>query len=179
MLVPSIMEAPPSLCARQWKKVRDLGHNLIPPLYLTCGLSLGYLAYRRKLPAWCVSVALLTEWYFLEPVSSTAFKLYATAAALVPSIIPYTRLVITPLDHKLIDKAYTLAYTSLEDKEVEADVPKEERVHELMKKWAGLHAVRALMAGVAAVCAAWASLNPVEVVGLEHIALVSGADRLG
>lgn len=114
-----------------------------------------------------------------EPVSSTAFKLYATAAALVPTIIPYTRFFVTPLDQKIANKAYTLAYTSLEDQNAEAGVPKEETVHEMVKKWAGLHAVRAVMAGTAAVCAAWASLNPVEVVGLEHISLMSGANRLG
>lgn len=51
MLVPSILQAPAPLCARQWKMVRDLAHNIIPPLYLTCGLTMGYLAYRRKLPA--------------------------------------------------------------------------------------------------------------------------------
>jgi hypothetical protein len=67
-----------------------------------------------------------------------------------------------PYNRKLLEKADSLASTSLEDAAAEAGVAKEETVHSLVDTWATLNLVRGLFAGVAAIGAAWAALSPAE-----------------
>jgi hypothetical protein len=83
-----------------------------------------------------------------------------------------------PYNRMLSAKADALASTSLEDTAAEAGVRRAETVHSLVDTWATLNLVRAIITGVAAVTATWASLNSVEVIGFDKIQLVSGANRI-
>jgi hypothetical protein len=83
-----------------------------------------------------------------------------------------------PINSKLLTKADSLASTAITDTAAEAGVTKEETAHALVDKWATLHLGRALLAGIAAVSATWASLSAVDVVGLDKLSFATGADRL-
>jgi hypothetical protein len=89
-------------------------------------------------------------------------RLYTAAAVLLPSTIPYTFFFMRPYNNKLLEKADSLASTSLEDTAAEAGVAKEETVHSLVDTWATLNLGRAIITGIAAVTAAWATLSPAE-----------------
>ena len=82
-------------------------------------------------------------------------------------------------NNKLMQKVDSLASASLEDKAVEAGVAEGETTHALLDKWGTLNLARALIVGVAAVCAVWAALDKEEYAGVRNFALQSGANRLG
>ncbi|KAL9079854.1 MAG: hypothetical protein Q9157_001310 [Trypethelium eluteriae] len=154
------MEAPAPLLARQWKKLYDIGFSIGPAAYLISSSTFGWLASR-------------------EPTSSSAFKLYVTAAILIPSSIPYTILLIQPTNDKLEQKVKSFANTSLTDAAVEAGVSKEETTHALVDKWATLNIGRAVISVTGTLCAAYAALSKIDVRGFSSVGLGSGANRLG
>ncbi|KAF1985202.1 hypothetical protein K402DRAFT_405347 [Aulographum hederae CBS 113979] len=156
--VPAILDAPAPLAARQWKKTVERGSTggLIA---LAAGVSFGAMAY-------------------LEKPSTSAFKFFTAAAVLSPTIIPFSLLVMGPVNDKLFKKADSLANTAITDSAAESGVAKEETVHGLIDKWATLNLGNAALTFASAVCAAWAVLNPVEVVGLQGLGLSSGANRM-
>ncbi|KAF2092071.1 hypothetical protein K490DRAFT_32435 [Saccharata proteae CBS 121410] len=156
-LVPSIMQAPAPLLARQFKKSFEMGITTVPGLMFS-SLVCAWLATR-------------------EPISSSAFKLYTAAAVLLPSCIPYTLLVMKPIQDKLCARADSL--TALEDEAAEAGIAQEDTVHGMVDKWATLNLGRTVINGVAALCVAWATISKVDVVGFERVGLATGADRLG
>ncbi|OCK77577.1 hypothetical protein K432DRAFT_384580 [Lepidopterella palustris CBS 459.81] len=158
--VPSILLAPAPLAARQWKKLFGIGARVAPGLSIVSAVACGYLAYR-------------------ESPSSPAFKLYAAAAVLVSSTIPYTLLLMLPTNKKLVEKSDSLASTELTDKAAEAGIAKEETVHALIDKWATFNLGRAILAGIGALCATYAVLARIDVVGVQEVGLTGGADRLG
>jgi hypothetical protein len=160
MMIPSLLEAPAPLLAKQWKKAYDKGKALAPPISLLASGIFGYLAYRER------------------STSTTAFSLYTTAAVLGPSIVPYTLIVMGPTNKKLLEKADSLASSTVGDAVAEARAAKEDTVHALADKWASLNLVRAIISLTSSVLAAWATINPIEVVGIETISVVSGANRL-
>ena len=88
-----------------------------------------------------------------EDRTSTPFRLNALATLLLPSIVPFTLLVLGPTNDKLMAKKDELANASLRDKHVEQFAKEGETVKELMDKWASLNLARALLVGVGAVCA--------------------------
>jgi Domain of unknown function (DUF1772) len=77
-----------------------------------------------------------------------------------------------------MDKAESMAATSLEDTSAEAGVAKEETTHALVDRWGTLNLARAVVPLVASVLGAWATLNPVEVVGFEFLGVTTGAERI-
>ena len=105
----------------------------------------------------------------LVPPSSTAFKCYLTATILASCTFPYTHLVIFPVNRKFFEKSDALLTTSPVDTSAEVGESREETVHALVDKWATLNLVRAILSGAAAFFAAWATLNPVEVIVAESI----------
>jgi len=84
---------------------------------------------------------------------------------LLPSVIPYTILLMGPLNAKLVAKAESMSKTSITDTAAEIGVTKDETVHALVDKWATLNLFRAIITGIAAMSATWGSLRSVEVVG--------------
>lgn len=97
---------------------------------------------------------------------------------LLPAAIPYTILLLKPINSKLLTKANSLASTAITDAAAEAGVAEEETAHVLVDKWATLHLGRALLAATAAVSATWASLPAIGVIGFDKIGLAAGANRL-
>jgi hypothetical protein len=83
-----------------------------------------------------------------------------------------------PTNKKLLEKADSLASSTVGDAVAEARAAKEDTVHALADKWASLNLVRAIISLTSSVLAAWATINPIEVVGIETISVVSGANRL-
>jgi hypothetical protein len=60
-----------------------------------------------------------------------------------------------PIGAKLLQRAEALTA----DVGAEALIPKDETVHALVVKWASLNMGRALLLGLAAICAGWASVS--------------------
>ncbi|KAJ9637128.1 hypothetical protein H2199_007414 [Coniosporium tulheliwenetii] len=159
ILVPSILEAPAPLAVRQWRKAFNIGKIVGPVLSVLSGGIFAYLANR-------------------EPRTSSAFKFYTAAAVLLPSIIPYTTLVMMPVNRKLLSKADSLANVSITD-DTESGVAREETAHALIDKWAMLNLGRALMTSIGAFCGVWATLNWIDVVEWEGLGITTGASRMG
>ncbi|KIW01091.1 uncharacterized protein PV09_07378 [Verruconis gallopava] len=157
---PALLQSPAPLLVRQWKKCFDISRGVETMAALGLGALFGYLAYR-------------------EPSSSTSsFRLYAAAAVLLPSTVPYTMVLMQPINAKLLHRADTMAASAITDAAAEAGVVQEETAHALVDKWATLHLGRALIAAAGALSATWATLSAVEVLGFEKIGLASGANRI-
>lgn len=90
-----------------------------------------------------------------------------------------------PLDKKLFQRADTFTGTfagkSLTDTDAEKGVNKEETTHALVDKWGNLNLMRALLAGVGAICALWATVGKGEVqaLGIRGLGIGLGGDRMG
>ncbi|KAL1296962.1 hypothetical protein AAFC00_004562 [Neodothiora populina] len=152
---PALLQAPAPLLAKQWQTVFDKGKFLAPPLSVVSAAIFGGLAYRA-------------------PKESPSILLYTAAALLVPSIIPYTVFAMGTVNKKLSDKA-----SSLTDAAAESGIAQEETAHALVDKWATLNLIRSFLPLVATVCAAWASVDNYEILGLASLSLRSGANRMG
>ncbi|KAI4641259.1 hypothetical protein J4E93_008138 [Alternaria ventricosa] len=160
------MVAPAPLAVKQWYTIFTRGGAIARPLAAISALATGYLAYHRT--SYSISISLPTpmpplqsqathEQYITnnptEDRTSTPFRLNALATLLLPSIVPFTILVLGPTNNKLMAKKDELANASLRDKHVEQFAKEGETVKELMDKWASLNLARALLVGVGAVCA--------------------------
>ena len=108
-----------------------------------------------------------------EDRTSTPFRLNALATLLLPSIVPFTLLVIAPTNNALEAKNEELASASLESK------AEGENVHALMDKWATLNLARAGIVAIGALCTVLAALSKREAFEFGGAALRGGADRLG
>ncbi|TKA71749.1 hypothetical protein B0A49_08161 [Cryomyces minteri] len=163
LVLPSIMQSPAPLLAKQWKTMWVNDRNVGPAITAFSALVFGYLAYR-------------------EPTETSTFKLYTAAAVLMPSVIPYTLLLVKPINDKLLKKAETLATVSItDDAASETGVSKDETVHGLVDRWGTLNLGRALLAAAGCLCATWAAIDKLEVVRFHasDIAFKSGANRMG
>ncbi|WPB06987.1 uncharacterized protein RHO25_011647 [Cercospora beticola] len=120
--------------AKQWQKAFDLGKSFAPPFAITCAACFGFLAVQTR--------GIVGRY----PVSPSV--LYATAAVLAPSIVPFTIAVMGP--------------TTLDPLVAKADgspnAPGDQETLDLIKKWSGQNAVRAGLIGSAAVMSAFAIL---------------------
>ncbi|KAF2680414.1 hypothetical protein K458DRAFT_421641 [Lentithecium fluviatile CBS 122367] len=157
--VPALMMAPAPLAARQWKKVFDTGKTIGISLSIVSALSTAYVAYHQD-------------------TSSLPFKLNLAATILFPSIVPFTIFVIGPINDKLMEKAQSLASSSLEDKGVEAGVTSSETVNALLDKWATRNLARAAITGLGAIFALWAALDKREAVGASGFGFATGGNRI-
>jgi hypothetical protein len=77
-------------------------------------------------------------------------------------------------NQKLMAKAESSAATMAEE-----SVSSEESVHVLVDRWASLNVVRSILLLSSAALGAWASLSPTEVLGIDRVEILSGANRLG
>lgn len=157
--VPAIMEAPAPLAVRQWEKAYNIGKSIAPFMVLCSAIATGYTAYHQ------------------DP-KSLPFKLNLAATLLIPSIVPFTFIAMIPINAKLLEKRKQLASTTLDAKDTEVGVAKEDTVHALLDEWAGLNLARALLVGVGSICTVWASLSKLDVVAFSEVGLRTGANRL-
>ncbi|GME26175.1 hypothetical protein GTA08_BOTSDO03614 [Neofusicoccum parvum] len=144
-LVPSLLDAPAPLLARQWLKARNIGMKV----------SLPSIAASISLFAWLAS---------REAPDSTPRKLYTAAALLYFAKIPYSFIFLRPTDEALLAKAESFATTSITDTAVEVGVAKEETTHVLVDKWATINLGRAVLGFAGAACSVWATLGRVDVI---------------
>lgn len=120
--------------AKQWSKAFNLGKSFAPPFAITCAACFGFLAFQTRGIAGRF------------PISPSV--LYATAAVITPSIVPYTIAVMGPT-----------TLTPLEARAAGASgAPGDQETLDLIKKWSGQNTVRAGMVGSAAVMSALAIL---------------------
>ncbi len=98
---------------------------------------------------------------------------------LVPATLPYIATIMLPTINKIVQKADSMAGTSLTDSTAEAGVAKDETTHALVDKWATMNLGKVVLYGIGAICGAWAIVDRVDVVGVEKIGLTTGANRLG
>ncbi|KKY26509.1 hypothetical protein UCDDS831_g01169 [Diplodia seriata] len=131
-LIPTINKSPVDLRAKQWKYQYELGMATGPGLALASGVSFSYLMTQHG-----KHIGLLSE---------RSFYLNALAAVAIPGIVPFTLLVIKPVNNKLMGYV-----ESLEGKPSGEATLTEQDVESLIVKWNRLHAVRAVMTGVGAI----------------------------
>jgi hypothetical protein len=104
------------------------------------------------------------------------FPLYLTAALLSPAIIPFTLTVMAPNVKLLLEKSdpATLNVSAKEFSEQE-----ECSAHALVDRWALLNLGRVTLSAASALVGLWATLGPVDVIAVESVVFMSGANRMG
>ncbi|KAK4982232.1 hypothetical protein LTR66_009394 [Elasticomyces elasticus] len=160
--VPSLLEAPAPLLAKQWRKMYDLIGGVSPAVSAVCGLTFAGLAYR-------------------EPMATPSFNLYVAASVLLlPGTLAYTFLTTKPTTDKLLEKTTSLSKASITDTAAESGVAQEDTVHALVDKWASLNLLKGVMYGVGALLAAWATIGEIDVrpFDLDSIGFKTGANRV-
>ena len=137
--VPPFLLSPTPLVLRQWDVMYNRGAALIPPLALISTSAFGWLAYKVAAP--------------------DKARLYATAAASVFGIIPYTLLVMLPTNKKLQKKVEEANKSKAKDELVETGVAKGESAKELVDKWNTLHLGRSFFPLISALLGTWAAVS--------------------
>ncbi|EDU39623.1 DUF1772-domain-containing protein [Pyrenophora tritici-repentis] len=155
--IPAAMQAPAALAVKQWHTIFTRGGAIGRPLAIISAIATGYLAYKQ------------------DP-KSTPFRLNVAATILLPSIVPFTLLVLGPTNNKLIAKKDEFAAAHAKGKAIKANTADGETVHELMDKWATLNAARAVLVAAGALCTVIAAVNKREVAKLGSMSMAS---RLG
>lgn len=141
--VPSLLLAPTPLLVRQWRTTFLLGKSVAPPIAIASSASYAYLAmmlYNAPLS-----------------VNHPRGELYALAALLTVSIVPYTLFVMKDVNAKLMARAEE-ASLDVKNEVTEIGMPKGESAKELLDWWAVLNLGRGVFPLLGAVLGAWASL---------------------
>ncbi|KAJ4360702.1 uncharacterized protein N0V89_001269 [Didymosphaeria variabile] len=107
--------------------------------------------------------------------ASLPFKLNAAATLIIPSIVPFTLLVLKPINDKLFAKADALAL----DEKAEVGVAQEETTKALIERWTKGHLVRTVITGAGAILAIWAALDKSDTGSVAGLSFGTGANRLG
>jgi len=116
-----------SVAVQQWNNIFARGKAFNPPVVIALSSIFGYLSYRS---------------YSNE---GRVWSQYATAAALLPAVVPFTLLVLNPTNDQLIAAATVEAST--------------ETTRALLQKWGVLNACRSVFLFVGASLGAWAALT--------------------
>ena len=107
--------APAELMAKQWLATYEIGHRLSPPTAIAASACFGFLASQStRTMSFSRLLSLLTEslatWQnglvsgsAWDPTSTGG--LYAIAAVLLPSIVPWTLAMMLPTNNKLMEAA--------------------------------------------------------------------------
>ncbi|KAK3116479.1 hypothetical protein LTR53_003143 [Teratosphaeriaceae sp. CCFEE 6253] len=133
--IRAILLAPQDLAVRQWAAIFERGAAAAPPFAGLSAACFGYLAYVSRTASAGSSL----------PGSLTPAMLYATAACIIPSIVPFTLMIMHPAANlRLLE----LAGEGFQSEVVSAA---EGEVQQLFRKWSMLNYVRAAMAGSGAV----------------------------
>ncbi|KAK7181250.1 hypothetical protein DPSP01_003337 [Paraphaeosphaeria sporulosa] len=154
--IPAVMDAPSPLAAKQWARVYERAKPFGIGCSVIAAACTGFVAYNQD-PA------------------SLPFKLNAAATLIIPAIMPFTVLVLKPINDKLFAKGDALAL----DEKAEVGVAQEETTKALIDRWTKLHLVRTAITGVGAILAIWAALDKRETGSVGGFSLQSGANRLG
>lgn len=98
------------------------------------------------------------------------------AALLSPAIIPFTLTIMAPNVKALIAKTDDNAALAEMKEVTEQD---QKNAHALVDRWALLNLGRAGLSAASAIVGLWATLGAVDVVGVESVSFLSGANRMG
>ncbi|KAF2754149.1 hypothetical protein EJ05DRAFT_150351 [Pseudovirgaria hyperparasitica] len=119
--------APPELLTQQWRRMYSIGASTAPVLALACAGGFGALSYASRQLGNTTRLV-------------TPSMLYGAAAVLVPTIAPYTILVMRPgANDELIGMAEKAERGAKGD-----GVGSEERIGELLANWKRMNFVRAV-----------------------------------
>jgi hypothetical protein len=143
LVIPRILESPTPLLLRQWQHLYDTAKMTVPPLAVVCASSLLYVAYDAHQRT---ATVVPHQW-----------KAYVASALLALGIVPYTLLVIMPINKRLWRKVKETRHLAATDTVVEA--VGDETAHALVDKWAAVNVGRATLLGAAAITAAWIALE--------------------
>jgi len=121
---------------QQWKTLYIRGRAVAPLLAITCSLCYGFLAYAGRQP-------------------TDAMRLYAVAAGTVPLIVIYTAIHMEPLVNRPLMEMAARAQTGKKGKEIGVS---EAELGQILRKWSGMNAIRAVVVGVSAVLGAAATV---------------------
>ncbi|KAJ9107412.1 hypothetical protein QFC21_000862 [Naganishia friedmannii] len=122
----ALLTAPTTETAKLWQHVYNIGKTTAPPMAIVAGGIFGYLAYRAP--------------------NRDLARLYGAAAAIIPSIAPFTIFVMKATNdalHAAADKGAT----------------ESQQIHALLDHWWKLNAVRALLVGTGTVLGVLASVR--------------------
>ena len=181
--VPALLHAPAPLLAKQWKTMFDSDKLLAPLIVAYSSAVFGWMAYRgthtRRRPSAAPKDihrprnAEPTDRHRTEPTSTThSSLLHLSSLTLLLATIPYSLLLLEPLNQRLEDKASNLATSEKE----EVGIQREETTHWLVDRWATVNLGRAVMSAVSAGMAIWAGVEGVKMAGVR---VVSGGERMG
>ncbi|EOD48976.1 60s ribosomal protein l44 [Neofusicoccum parvum] len=124
--------APVPLLVKQWKNQYEIGASTAPFVALISGVSFSYLMTQHG-----KHIGMLSE---------KSFYLTAAAGVLIPAIVPFTILVIKPVNDKL-----AAIVEALDGKQPGEVAVEEQKVEPLLKQWNRLNATRSVMVGLGAV----------------------------
>lgn len=140
--VPSILLAPDSLVARQWKKVFDLGKASAPPIAAASALSFSFISY---------------QWY--GTLNQPKAEFYGLSAFLTICIVPYTLVLMRGVNGKLLSKAAQISTLKKDDEFDESQLPKGQSSKELVDLWATYNAVRSILPLAGSAVGLWTTIS--------------------
>jgi len=150
--VPRLLESPTPLMIRQWANTFTIGKAVAPPLAILSSLSYFYLSYAHSSYSSSSASAINLA---LQGNKALA---YAVVGGLSVGIVPYTLLLMTPTNNKLLKKADEMRGLEKEDTVVEIGLAGE-NAHQLVDWWGVLNFGRGVMLSVAGVMGVWTALN--------------------
>ncbi|KAI1765056.1 hypothetical protein GGR53DRAFT_491412 [Hypoxylon sp. FL1150] len=139
-VIPRLLESPTPVLTRQFSRMLAAAHDVFPVPLVLPGLLHAYLAYR--LP--------------------DKFRLYAIAAALSLTTLPYTSAVMMPINRKMLAKARTVEAADAGAADVlveEITASEAETAHALADAWALRNLYRPVVAFAAGVIGLYAALS--------------------
>ncbi|SLM35291.1 Protein of unknown function DUF1772 [Lasallia pustulata] len=142
-VVPSLLLAPAPLLARQWRGMYLRGISVAPPFAVVSFAAYSYLAVKL----------------YDAPLSVNHPKgeLYALAALMTISVMPYTLLAMKNVNAKLMAKAKDMESLEVKEEVTEVGLPKGESAKDLVRWWGILNFGRGVLPLVGALLGAWAS----------------------
>lgn len=145
--IPPISQAPPEIAVLQWRTAYEIGKSTSPPFALTAAGSFAYLAYSNYRLR-----SLKTSSKATVDTATVRMAMYAAAAVLIPSIVPYTLLRMEPMVNSALMDMANLAETGSAVGKTAGEVSA------LFVKWSGMNYVRAALVCTGSLLGAVASL---------------------
>jgi len=143
--IPVILTAPTPIMLTQWRTLFRNGALFFPPLGAVNFSILGFAAYQLY------NSSSSSKASYISDGRIEGWKLFATAAVLAVSIIPFTGFFIMPTN-KILEGMEEVA--KIGGKEVDANLARE-----MVQKWASLNAIRSTLPLAAGVMGLWAVMR--------------------
>lgn len=95
---------------------------------------------------------------YKEPVVATS-HLYSTSAAMLVACVPYTLILMEPINQLLESKAEELTDSVLAAEAIGVGSKSEDSVHQLVDRWATFNLGRTVLTGLSTLIATWAAIS--------------------